>query len=191
MPRKKKRGRAKPRETYTSLGIRVDRYEVRLDASINYHVHQPQHASHLYDDDPLFRHVSELTIVGVSTYPDQRAGDRYEVSVYAEDTPSSRVHSTLKDAQVRDKYGAPAYRTYRGGQVPVYNTPSGFGLIEKVRGEPGWTAWVHLAPRLVTDMLILLGHQRQLYLGIQERKANRTRWVYSIALQTTDPAEDE
>ena len=43
---------------------------------------------------------------------------------------------------------------------------------------------------MISDMLILLGQKRRLYLSIHERKAKRARWVYGIALQTTDPAEE-
>lgn len=186
-----KKGRQKkPDEVYTLLSIRVDGYEVRADASINYHVDQPQYAGEIDDEDPLFQYVTHLTIVGTSTYPVKRANARYEVTINGDDSPSRGVYAKLKDAQVRGEYGAPEYREYRGRSIPVYRPPSGFGLIEKVRAEPTWTAWVNLAPRLVTDMLILLGQQRQLFLGIDERKVGRSRWVRSISLQTTDPAND-
>jgi len=72
----------------------------------------------------------------------------------------------------------------------VFKDPNGFALLEKIRGEATWTTWLNLAPRLVTDMLVLLGQQRPIYLAIQERKIKRTRWVQSITLQTTDPAEE-
>lgn len=178
----KKSRQKKADEVYTLLGVGVDGYEVRAEASINYDVHQPQYASEIDDDDPLFQYVTHLTIVGTSTYPEQRANARYEVTIYGDDSPSRGVHAKLKDAQVRGEYGSPEYREYRGRQIPVFRPPSGFGLINKVRGELAWTAWLNLAPRLVTDMLILLGQQRQLYLGIDERKAGRSRWVPSISL---------
>ena len=38
------------------------------------------------------------------------------------------------------------------------------------REGPAWTARVSLAPRLVTDILILLGQKRHAYLGIHEQK---------------------
>jgi hypothetical protein len=39
-------------------------------------------------------------------------------------------------------------------------------------------------------MLTLLGTGRQLYISLQERKQGRDRWVRSLSLQTTDPAEE-
>jgi len=186
----KKRRHKKPGEIYTLLSIRVDSYQVCADASVNYQVHQPQYAGEIDDEDPLFQYVTNLTIIGTSIYPEERANARYEVTIYGDDAPSRGVYAKLKDAQVRGEYGSPQYREYRGRQIPVYRPPSGFGLIEKLRGELAWTSWLNVAPRLATDMLILLGQQRQVYLGIDERKAGRSRWVRSISLQTTDPAID-
>lgn len=72
----------------------------------------------------------------------------------------------------------------------MLRAPPGLGVLDKVRGEPGWTAWLNVAARLVSDMLVLLASRQGLYLAIQERKIGRTRWVDGIGLQTTDPAED-
>lgn len=188
MPRKARQ--KKPEEVYTLLSIRVDSHDVCADASINHHVHYPESGLDADHDDPLFTHVTHLTIRGTSTYPDERAGDTYEVTIYGDDAPSRGIDATLKDAQERNEYGSPRYRAYRGRQIPVYRSPAGFGLMDKVRGERAWTAWVNLAPRMVSDMLILLERQRQLYLSIHERRAKRARWVYGITLQTTEPSEE-
>ncbi len=102
MPRKKK-----PEEVYTLLGIRVSGYDVRTDASVNYYVLQPQYAGDIDDDDPLFQHVTHLTLTGTSTYPEERAGDHYEITISGDDSPSRGVHATLKDAQERSEYGSP------------------------------------------------------------------------------------
>lgn len=177
-------------DIYTLISVRVESHDVDVDASINYDVRQPQYAYDLHDDDPLFKYVTRLTIVGTSSYPEGRANERYEVTVYGDDAPSRSVFAKVKDAHARDEYGAPQYRQYRGKRVPVYQPPMGFGLLNKVRGEQTWNAWLNLAPRIVTDMLVLLNLHRQLYLAIQERKVGRTRWVYSISLQTRDPAEE-
>ena len=49
-----------------------------------------------------------------------------------------------------------------------------------VRGELLWTAWVSVAVRLVSDMLVLLGAKRDVYLAIDERKVGRVRWVDGV-----------
>ena len=188
MPRSRKV--KKPEEVYTLLSIRVDTYEARADVTINYNVIHPQYAIDLHDSDPLFRHVTQLVIAGTLSDPADRPGDRYEITLRGDDSPGTSVNATLQDAQVRGEYGSPQYRQYRGREIPVYKPPSGLGLINKERGQPFWRGWVTIAPRLVTDMLVLLGHKRSLYLAIQERKAQRSRWIHSISLQTTDPAEE-
>jgi hypothetical protein len=58
--------------------------------------------------------------------------------------------------------------------------------MTRSEGNPGWRR----SHQLTTGMLILLGHDRQLYLHVHEMKAERQRWIRSIALQTTDPATE-
>jgi hypothetical protein len=138
----------------------------------------------------VYKYIARLTIVGTVTYPEDRAGQRFEITVYGDESPSRHVFPTLKDLQEQGEYGQPPYREYRGRSLPVLRKPPGLGLLDRVRGEPRWNAWLNVAARLVSDMLVLLGTKRVLYLAIEERKVGRTRWVDGICLQTTDPAED-
>jgi hypothetical protein len=139
---------------------------------------------------PVYEFNNRLMIAGVSTYPRERAGDHYELTIYGTDARSHRLNATLKDIQARDKRGSPEYRPYRGKPIPVYLPPTGFGLIDKIRGERRWTAWLFVKPRFVTDMLVLLGHRHSFFLSLEERKVERSRWVQALSLQTTDPAEE-
>ncbi|RUX42924.1 hypothetical protein EOA33_30635 [Mesorhizobium sp. M4A.F.Ca.ET.050.02.1.1] len=189
MPRKMKR-RKQTVEEHTHLGIRVEHYEASVEAAVNYNVYSPQSAWNSDDDDPLYRFTTRLIVAGISTYPEERAGDRYEVTIYGDNLGSGDVRATLKDVQERDEYGSPKYRSYRGRQIPIYNPPSGMGLIDKIRGEPRWTAWLRVSPRFTSDALALFGNGRSLFLAIHERKRDRARWVQSVSLQTTDPAEE-
>jgi len=189
MPRTKKRQR-KPKEEHTHLAIRVEQYEAHVEASVNHNVYAPQYAWDLDDDDALYQFTTQLTIKGISTYPEERADDEYELTIYGNDTRSRRLDATLKDAHARDEHGLPRYREYRGRQIPIYNPPSGLGLLDKVRGEPRWAAWLFVAPRFVSDALVLLGHGKKMFLAIHESKNKRTRWVQSLTLQTADPAEE-
>lgn len=187
MPPKKKQTR-KPQEVHTDLVIQVESYDVEIDAAVNHVVYAPQYAWNLDDRDPLYTFTTRLVIRGISTYPQGRAGDQYVLTIYGDDAPSRDIHLTLKDVQKReDKYGSPQYKEYRGKRIPVYEPPSGFGLIEKVRGEKQWTAWLHGPTRFTNDLLTLLGHNRSLFLSLRERKNDRARWVHGVSLQTTDP----
>jgi hypothetical protein len=97
--------------------------------------------------------------------------------------------ATLKGMHEREgEYQTLKYRQYRGVRFPVYRDPMGLGLIQKERGELRWRGWATVMPRLLTDMLILLGTGPQTYLAVQERREGRVRWVDGIGLQTKDPA---
>jgi hypothetical protein len=189
MPRKAKR-KKKPEQMHTHLSIRVERYEARVGASVNNDVYAPQYAWGSEEDDPLYKFTAQLTLIGTSAYPKERAGDMYELTIYGDDTPSRRHNAVLRDAQARDERGSLQYRTYRGRQIPVYNPPKGLGLLQKVRGEPRWTGWLFVPTRSVNDMVVLLSHGRDLFVAIHERKDGRSRWVQGMTLQTRDPAEE-
>ena len=127
MPRKSKR-QQKPEIEHTYLGIRVEHYDARIQASVNSDVYAPQYAW-IYDDaDPVYRFTAQLSISGISTYPEERAGDAYDVTIYGDDAPSQRLNLTLRDVQARDKNGSPQYRTYRGREIRFTTRPRGWGI---------------------------------------------------------------
>ena len=178
----------KPEEEHTHLAIRVESYEVSADASISMNLTMDRPLFY-QDDDPVYEFVSTLKISGKSTYPENRAGDTYEVSVRGDE--SYRVLAlTLRDMQARDDCGVPIYRSYRGEQIPVFNRPPGFATMKRQRGTRIWDIWMRVAPRFVSDMLLLTTRDCQLYLSIHERKAGRDRWVEGLSLQTIDPADE-
>ncbi|TPK52915.1 MULTISPECIES: hypothetical protein [unclassified Mesorhizobium] len=189
MPRRTKRRKA-AEEEHTHLAIRLERCDASVEAAINYNVYAPQSAWNSDDDDPLYRFTTRLTIGGISIYPEERAGDTYEVTIYSNNLGSGDIRATLKDVQERDEHGSPKYRQYHGRQIPIYTPPPGMGLIDKIRGEPRWTVWLRVSPRFTTDALALLSDGRSLFLAVRELKKGRRRWVQSVSLQTTDPAEE-
>ncbi|MCV0381722.1 hypothetical protein [Nitratireductor sp.] len=189
MPRKKTTQK-KPQVEHALVCVKVVRYESRVSAGVSHHAYAPQYAWDLDDNDPLFEFSTELRISGLVTYPDDRAGNELELTVYGEAANSRRLNLKLQDVHVRDKNGSPQYRRYRGTEIPVYDPPEGIGIIEKVRGEASWTGWLRASPQFMTDCLMQLGQDHELFLGIQERKVARARWIQSVTLQTTDPAEE-
>lgn len=187
MPRRTKHP---PEEEHTHLAIKVERWETSVEGAVNYNVYAPQSAWNSDDDDPLYRFTTRLTVAGISTCPEERAGDTYEVTIYGDNLGSGDIRATIKDVQERDEYGSPKYRQYRGRQIPIYRPPPGMGLLDKNRGEPCWTAWLRVSPRFMSDALALLSNGRALFLAIHESRTNRTRWVQSVSLKTTDPADE-
>jgi hypothetical protein len=186
---RRKRRRKKSEDEHTFLRIEVKKYEVRVETSLNLNLRgvRPLFAR---DDDLVYTFFSSLEITGVSTYPEERAGHCYEITVYGHETHSGDFALTLRDVQARDEHSAPLYRSYRGEEIPVYNCPPGIATIDRQHGATTWQAWVFVARRLASDMLVLLGQRRPLYLAIHERKTERQRWIVSLTLQATDPAED-
>ena len=89
-----------------------------------------------------------------------------------------------------DEYGAHKYRKVRGNMVPVYDIPKDIGFLDKVRGGKAWSGAVWVAPQTTTDMLAVLPSVRPLYLALHELKIERRRFVSSLTLQTTHPAEE-
>lgn len=186
---KKKRARKKVDDEYTSLSIKIEKHEVKSEASLNIDLKMDR-PIFSRDDDPVYEFVTSLEISGVSTYPKKRAGDQYEITIRGQEPHTGNLKLTLHDVQARDDDRCLMYRTYRGERYPVYDAPPGIATISRRHGTRIWDAWVYFVPRLVSDMLVLLSQSKPLFLAIQERKVGRKRWVESLTLQTTDPAEE-
>jgi hypothetical protein len=188
MPRKFSEKKAQPEHSF--LAIRVDGYDVQISASINHQVENPKYAfSDLRADEPVYKHITYLKICGHATYPEKRAGEHFEFTVHGDDSPCKNLRATLKDVQVRDEFNSAEYRAYRGRQIPVVHPIPSLAFIDKNRAQKR-TVWLNVEPRLVSDMLTLLGSTRQIYVSVHEVKEGRTRWVRQFELQTTDPAEE-
>lgn len=124
------------------------------------------------------------------TDPAERQGETFELTIRGDDSPGTRVNLKLRDMQQRDEHRVPKYREYRGQSLPVYRPVPGIATLSRAGKESPWTAWINLAPHLVSDMLVMLGTGMRLYLSIYERKQGRERWIRSLSLQTTDPSTE-
>jgi hypothetical protein len=190
MPRRKKLQSKKSADEHAHLSLRIENHRVRVSTRINHYVHSPQYAWRDIQDDPVFEFVTHLDIEALCTDPSVRAGDTYDLTIYSDVNLESATYWKLKDVQVVDEHRVPQYRTYRGKEIPIYKPPNGMGTLEKVTGEARWHGTIWAQPRYVNDLLILLGHQRQLYVAIHERKIERQRWIQGVEIQTNDPADE-
>jgi hypothetical protein len=177
----------KPAEEHTFIAVRVESYDVSAGAGIN-----PNplgiSAKNIRREDSVFQSTAQLEMRGVCTDPKERTGHRFQITVH-EETPS-KTALRVKDTHARDKNNELQYQTRQGAHYPVYNLPQGLAVLELRRGDDVWTAKVPVEPKLVTQMLILLGQGRPTYLSIHEKKVGRYRWIRHISLQTTDPAKE-
>ncbi|MCB0636465.1 MAG: hypothetical protein KDC54_07590 [Lewinella sp.] len=190
-PRKKKPSTRELIDQYTDLSVRVDAYDVSANASINNNIRSPESALYRDDEEPVYEFSTHLEISGTSIGPASRAGDTYDLSLYSENRPARGVNLPLKALQELDEHDSPVYRTYRGAPVPVYREPPGIALIKKDRGKPRWTVWVPALPHFVSDVLVLLGQDRQVYITLYERKVERRRWLQYLTFQTNNPLDEE
>jgi hypothetical protein len=76
-----KKRRLRQKEEYAYLALRVERYDACIDASINRYAYAPQFAWDLDDRDPLYEFTVHLTITATSIYPEERAGETYELTL--------------------------------------------------------------------------------------------------------------
>lgn len=182
------RNNDEPKSEY--LTLRVTKHEIRVDSAVNFCVYMPHWFDRYTGNDPLYEFESELIIHAVPVYPKVRTGDTYELKVRGRALRAGEQELTLKDIQLRDKDGSPAFRSYRGKQIPVYERPKGLGLFEKVRGESFWTAYLSAPPRTVSDMLSLLERRSELYVDLRLEWHDRKRWIRRYSLQTAAPSDD-
>lgn len=186
MPSKKSRKRNNSPK-YTFLTITVDDYKVRITTGPN---SQILGSTRYVKDDDEHAIVSNtvLELKGLCTDPEDRAGERYEITLLGGSSDTGILGQKIKDLHRKSKDGFHEYRQYRGRNYPVYEDPPELGLVEKVRGESRWIAWASVHQQMITDALILLSGNRPIYASINEKKFERKRWVQSISVQSTDPA---
>jgi hypothetical protein len=186
MPRRRK---TKTQAEHTSLAITIDGYNARVQAGTNLHLYGSSRYV-IDDEEPVFCFDTVLELSGICSYPDDRDGDRYEITLRSSMTVPPDLQFKIKDLQQRDKDGVPRYRKYRDGYYPVYGEPPALAFLEKVRGQHRWTVWVWVAKQTVTDSLLLISSGKPVYVSLQEIKQNRRRKIRSLSVQTTDPAEE-
>lgn len=177
--------KAGPEHTFSSF--QVKNFDASARASINHQVANPKYSFEpLLPEDLVFSHTTSLTVRGEATYPPERAGVSYELTINGEDGRYKRVNLTLGDIQSQNKHGSPTYRQYRGRTIPVVDPVPGIALLDRNK-QGTWTAWINVLPRLVSDMLVILNTNRSTWVSLHETKAGRTRWIRDISIQTTNP----
>lgn len=173
---------------YAFITIKVNDYSIRADAGINASLL----GSPLFFENgekPIHEFETKLEISGLCTDPVDRAGHRFEISMYGAASIDQRTPK-IKDLRERNKDGDYRYRTYRGREYPVYAPPRPIAYINKDRGKNRWITWLWVPPRMVTDSLIILSGSKPVYISLHEIKEGRKRRIQNLAVQTTDPTEE-
>jgi len=106
----------KPIEEYSLLSIRIQNHKARVGASIN---HRAKDKRCQHDELRVYQFDSYLEIAGICTYPEERLGDGYSITVYGNQPDEGDLNARLKEYHVKDKNGNPKYRKSRGYHQPV------------------------------------------------------------------------
>lgn len=114
----------------------MEGYEVSADAGINHNLRMDR-PLFPRDDDPVYEYVTTLDIAGIATNPQDRAAERYEITLRGEGGYRSGMGLTLRDMQARDEGGGLRYRTSRGERLPVYEPPPGLCRLYRKPSENG------------------------------------------------------
>lgn len=123
-----------------------------------------------------------MEISGLCTYPEGRAGERYDVTLIAAAPDASELTLKIKSLQECDKNGSPRYKKLKSGMYPVYKKPPPIGFMDKVRGKNHFTLWLWVSPLMVTDSLITLAHYQPAFMSIHEFRIDRKWQVHSFSI---------
>ena len=183
MPRKTRR---KSRDTYEFLSMWLTGYDFRIELGVNTNLRRDSLWVGL--DDRLFEARSWLEIKGKCFDPEERAGEKFFISLSADPSPDG-FNKSVRDIQERSEHGAPRYRPYRGFQVPVFERPLGVARLTREPKSGPWHAWMTVPERYVSDCLLMLTSKTARYIFIHEHIVGRERWVNGFSIQSGNPTE--
>jgi hypothetical protein len=112
----------KPVEEYSFISIRIQNHKARVGASIN---HRAKDKRYQHDGLRVYQFGSYLEIAGICTYPEERSGQRFFITVRGDQPDQGDLNARMQEFHVKDKNGDPKYRKTRG-----YSTASGSSLLK-------------------------------------------------------------
>ena len=96
----------KPVEAYSLLSIKIRNHRARVGASIN---HKANDKRCQHDGLRVYRFDSYLEIAGICTYPEERSGEEFSITVYGNQSDEGDLNVRLKEFHVKGKNGDPKY----------------------------------------------------------------------------------
>lgn len=162
--------RANKQNEYTFLSLIVTNFDVRTGAAISPEIRTGRACS---PDTKIVEHHTALDIECLNIDPDEPLSDSYSFTIYGNSDTQPRLEETLADYHVEDKEGFKKYRKRRGVEMPVYDIPSGLAVLSKMRGERRWSTALWLTRDVVSDMLVLLNGEKQVYTAAHLKHESR------------------
>lgn len=183
MPRKTRR---KAIDTYDFLSMWLTGYEFQVEMGVNSNLRSNPLWVEL--DDRLFTARSCLEIRGKCIDPEDREGEKLVITLVASPCPKG-FSEPVRDVQIRNQYGAPQYRLYRGVHVPVVERPLGVARLLRDRKADLWWTYVKVPEYYVRDCLLALTSKAARYMYIHEHIVGRDRWINRFSIQSNNPTE--
>ena len=106
----------KPVEEYSFISIKIQNHKARVGASIN---HSAKDKRYRHDGLRVYQFDSYLEIAGICTYPEERSGERYVLTVHGNQPDRGDLNARLQEFHAKDKNGDPKYQKLRGCHQPV------------------------------------------------------------------------
>ena len=175
----------KPQRNFTLLTIKINNFDISVDAEINYEVRDDKKPC---DSSNIYQFGSVIEIFGESIWPIEQANEKFQISVHGSEPRPNEFSLRLNDCHRRDEEGALMYRTVRGKEQPIYDIPKGLGLLNKASDDKDWYGWGWVSQQTTTDMISVLTLIEPLYLENHEMKEGGSRWIVGLSLQTINPA---
>ena len=97
----------KPVEEYSLLSIQIRDHKATVGASVN---HRAKDKRCQHDQLRVYRFDSLLEISGLCTYPEDRAGEGFFITVYGDRFDEGDLDARLREFHGKDKNGDPKYR---------------------------------------------------------------------------------
>jgi len=88
----------KPVEEYSLLSIKVRNHKTRVGASIN---HRAKDKRCQHDGLRVYQFDSSLEIAGLCTYPEERAGEGFSITVYGDRSDEGDLDARLREFHVQ------------------------------------------------------------------------------------------
>lgn len=67
--------------------------------------------------------------------------------------------------------------------------PKGLGALHKQHGARQWSSALWLAPDIVSDMIVLLLSDRDIYVACHIKNDDRNQWLIGFDVQTSNPLD--
>ena len=171
------------KEEYSFLSLVVADFNIRSNIGINPEARNTRYSS---ADTKIYQQYSTIELSCRNIDPDEPLTDIYQFSIYGDQINPGL---TLADCHVCNEDGFKKYRKSRGVDKPVYDVPKGIGCLLKSRGVRQWSSALWLTPDIVSDMIVLLLSDLDIYVACHIRHENRVAWLFGFDLQTANPLE--